>query len=306
MKRNKYFLISIIFLSFFNLSLFSGDIEFKIFLNKETFIERESIWVKCQVRNNGSTPKNVLSVKHPIIRGTVFYLISEDSNSYLQDVSIKYSSAYEVLTILNPGEIMESFANLLEYYSSPGKLHLSGTNIYSLNTGRYKLFARYYTRWHGKDGREDIYTDTLKFEVIPPTGEEKEALKLLEKGKYKELFEKYPESVYAPFALHRYLVYGCGISSLKKQEREKLIKVLMRQLEEYPNTPTIEYIDLQAFLQLHLDMGILKEGRTKLKKISEKNPNSYASKTIKEILESTENKSTYKIEDIIEENKRKN
>ncbi len=297
MKRNKYFLILIIFLFFISFPMFSGDIEFKISLNKETFIERESIWVKCQVRNNGSTPQNVLSVKHPIIRGMVFYLISEDSNSYLQDVSIKYFSAYEVLTILNPGESMESFANILEYYSSPNKSPLSGTNIYSLNPGRYKLFARYYTRWHGKDGREDIYSDTLKFEVIPPTGEEKEALELLEKGKHEELFEKYPESVYAPFSLHRYLVYECAISSLKRQEREEITKILMRQLEKYPNSPTIEYLDLQTLLQLHLDMGILKEGRTKLKNISEKNPDSYLSKSIKDFLKSTERNSIYSVKD---------
>lgn len=291
------------FLFFISLSLFSGDIDFNISLSKKSFIEREPIWVKCQVKNNGSAPRNVLSIRYSIIRGTVFYLFSEDTNAYLQDVSLKYSYGYELLTILNPGESMESFVNILEYYSSPSKSRLSGTNIYSLNPGRYKLCARYNTRWHEKDGREDIYSDTLEFEVMPPSGEEKGALRLLEESNYKEVFERYPGSVYAPLALYRYFIRQCVSSQHKKQRKENVNELLMQQLEKYPDSPTIQYVDLQIFLKSQSDMGMLKEGRSRIKNILEKNPNSYAAKMIKEILESTENKSTYTSEDIIEENK---
>ncbi len=303
MKISNYLIQSIIFLLSFNLPLFSGDIDFNISLNKKSFLEREPIWVKCQVKNNGSTPRNVLSIKHTTIRGMVFYLISEDPNTYLQDVSLKYSYGYELLTILNPGESMESFANILEYYSSPSKSLLSGTNIFSLNPGRYKLYTRYYTRWYEKDGREDIYSDTLEFEVIPPIGEEKEALKLLEESNYKEVFERYPGSVYAPLSLYRYFIRQCVFSQREKQRKENVNELLMQQLERYPDSPTIKYIDLQIFLQSQSGIGMLKEGKSRIKSILEKNPNSYAAKMIKEILESTENKSTYTAEDIIEENR---
>lgn len=290
------------FLFFISLSLFSGDIDFNISLSKKSFLEREPIWVKCQVKNNGNTPQNLLTMRYKI-RGMVFYLVSEELNNYLHDVRIRGSSAYEPLTILNPGDSMGSFANLLEYYSSSNKPRLSGTNIHSLNPGRYRLYARYYTRWNEKDGREDIYSDTLEFEVIPPVGKEKEALKLLEKSEYREVFEKYPESVYAPIALHHYYVEQYVLSCHKRQKIENVNELLMEQLERYPDSPVVKYIDLQNFLRSYSSSKILKEGRARIRSVLDKNPNSYAAKMIKEILESTENKSTYTVEDIIEENK---
>jgi len=287
------------YLFFISVSLFSGDIDFDISLSKKSFLEREPIWVKCYVKNNGSIPENILKIRHAF----VFHPTSEDINNYLSNISIRFSLADEPLTILNPEESMEILVNLLEYYSSLGKSRISGTNIYSLNPGRYKLYARYYTRWDEKDGREDIYSDTLEFEVRPPFGEEKEALKLFEENNYKEVFGKYPESVYAPIALYHYFIHQRVLSRHKKQRKENVNELLMQQLERYPDSPTIQYVDLQIFLQSQSDMGMLKEGRSRIRSILEKKPNSHAAKMIEEILELTENKSTYTTEDIIEENK---
>ena len=99
--------------------MFSGDIDFNISLNKKSFLEREPIWVKCQVRNNGSTPQNVLSVKHPIIRGMVFYLISEDPNSYLQDISINITRYFKFIKKMY--EILSCY-KVLNYHDASDKI----------------------------------------------------------------------------------------------------------------------------------------------------------------------------------------
>jgi len=327
MKTSNYLILSIIFQLLFNLPLLSRGIEFNISLNKKSFLERETIWVKCTVTNNGNSPQKILLFNDVMLERIRFFLIPEDTNNLINPIVIFVSSFSEPLVLVEPADSIVAYANLLQKVESAkslqqkeieflkkrgllnkGDLPPLKPRLHSLvgylKPGRYKLQACYPTRWYEKDGREDIYSDTLEFEIMPSIGEEKEALQLLEKGKYIELFEKYPESIYAHCALHDY-VYKRSLSSLNRQERENLIEVFMKQFKKYPNSPTIKYLDLQAFLQLHLDMGILKEGRTKLKNISEKNPDSYLSKMIKDFLKSTERNSIYSIEDTTKEYKNK-
>lgn len=315
------------YLFFIGLTLFGGDIDFNISLNKESFLEREPIWVRCIVTNKGSSAQKILSFKSGALEGVSFFLIPEDLNNIIQPIRIFISYSTEPLILIGAGDSIIVYENLLrklesvnspqqktiEFFNKRGiigkgvaepvKPRLHPLLIGYLKPGRYKLYACYSTRWDEKDGREDIYSDTLEFEVIPPFGKEKEALKLLEKSNYKEVFEKYPQSVYAPISLYHHYLYQRILSRHKKQIEENVNELLMTLLEKYPDSPAIKYIDLQMFLQSYSDRGKLKEGRSRLKSVLEKDPNSYAAKMIREILKSTENKSTYTTEDIIKDNK---
>jgi len=309
-----------LYLFFVGLALFGGDIEFNISLNKERYLEREPIWVRCIAKNNGNTPKKILSFKAGMLEGINFFFIPDDPNNIIQRIPIYFDSA-EPLIQLAPGESLVVYRNLLRKVESAKGLPKKDMEFLKkrglikqgvlksvrprlsllygyLKPDRYKLYARYRTRWYEKDGREDIYSDTVELEVITPTGEEKEALELFEAEKYKEIFERYPFSVYAPHALYVYEIKNKNKSVLRKKP-ERHIEILLKFFENYPDYPKGQYSHLVSLLEAYSAMGKLEEGKEKLRSISEKYPKSDLSKKIKEILEFTKGMNKFGREEII-------
>lgn len=139
----------------------------------------------------------------------------------------------------------------------PGESRRATLDIHALydveNLGEYTCFIPVWTR-HACLNSQLIKSNTIKFKVVAPTGEEEEALNLLleaqklasvdtnlgyphpgkeELGvlKCQELADKYPNSVYAPMAL----LAAIEIRARWYEHRKRVIPICRRLIEHYPN-----------------------------------------------------------------------
>ncbi len=139
----------------------------------------------------------------------------------------------------------------------PGETHRTTLDVHALydveNLGEYNCFITVDT-YYGALNSQRIKSNTIKFKVIEPTGEEAEALNMLleaqklarvdtnlgypHPGKEglavqmcQELADKYPNSVYAPMGL----LTAVEIRARWYEQRKRVIPMCVRLIERYPD-----------------------------------------------------------------------
>jgi len=179
---------------------------------------------------------------------------------------------------------------------SPGETHQTGGDIGGLygikSVGEYTCYI--YTQPSAVLNFGWTKSNTIKFKVIEPKGDEKKALNMLleaeklkysrneqhggrdlkkaELGflKYQELVNNYPKSVYAPLSLSS--ARGIYRYSENLEERKKVIPISKRLIEEYPNSIYF----MSAFTSLVEAYEVLKDKNSAVNAINElieKHPN---------------------------------
>jgi tetratricopeptide (TPR) repeat protein len=170
--------------------------------------------------------------------------------------------------------------------------------------GEYSCYLR--THLYSVLNPTFLKSNTIKFKVLEPKGEEKEALNLYleaeklswarskvggpnltkkELGflKYLELVDKYPKSVYAPKALRAAIF----VYVYSPQNREKVITICKRLIENYPNS----YYWGSGFSHLIGTYEVLKDKEGAIKTMQElikKHPNTKISERAEYWLEKIE------------------
>jgi hypothetical protein len=248
-------------------------IELQLF--KPQHLLREPIWARCKVTNVGTKP------------GKFYFdnldaLVIKDSKGEVYPCSIAIE---RVPITIKPGESLEKEGDLLGYYGvSENKFRLHRylppekyIVYYELNQAvgseKYKVYAK---------------SQVDSFEVLLPMGDELSAMNLLKESyeffmqrkwqestnKMREIFQKYPKSRYAPFALLR--------TANTLQEFYKLIEDYPTSMEAVRAVPGIAdifkrkkdkagYIDaMNNLMKKSPNSDISKEAEKQLKQVKDK------------------------------------
>jgi tetratricopeptide (TPR) repeat protein len=252
------------------LSQASDKLQIRIWTDKDQFFVQEPIPVHYEIKNiSDSTIRLCFTMIYED-----FIIKDEQGRGYAPHIRGSYGACRDSL---KPGEIHQA------------RLDVSGYGL--KNIGEYTCYI--YTQPSNVLHFPWTKSNTIKFKVIEPTGEEKEALEMfIEAGtvetveeenqgrcpkrgepeflRYEALVEKYPNSVYAPLALREAI--GIYFYSRDLQERRKIIPVCKRLIENYPNSLYFA----SAFMSLVDVYEILKdkEGAIKtMQELIEKHPN---------------------------------
>ena len=237
-KKVKIFLviISVILVGILTplLSEASQKLQIRIWSDKDQFFVQEPISVHYEVKNiSDSTVFLSFGMIHED-----FVIRDEQGRGY----GTRLKGSWVPLDSLRAGQSHQAALNVCEWYGVK-------------NVGEYTCSI--HTQPSAVLHFEWIKSNTIKFKVIEPKGEEKKALSLyLEAGKlrgarsraggpdltklelgfwkYQELVNKYPNSVYAPLALRS--AWGTYRYSQNLEDRKKNIPVYKRLIESYPNS----------------------------------------------------------------------
>jgi hypothetical protein len=188
----------------------------------------------------------------------------------------------------------------------PGQVHRSTLDVHALHdvedVGDYTCYIPVWTR-HACLNSERIKSNTIKFKVVAPTGEDEKALNLLLEAeklagmdsalgyphpgkeelalkKYEEVANTYPNSVYAPMAL----LAAVEVHARWYEHRRQVIPVCRWLVERYPDY----YYWAKGFSRLVEAYELLrdKEGALKtMQELAEKHPGTKIAQKAKESLE---------------------
>lgn len=190
------------------------ELEAELILYKNEYLLREPIWIKVQATNVGKETGKFHFV-------TFDGLVIKDSKGTRYEANITWE--YSPISI-KPNETREREleVSLAGYGLPEDSFHVR----WYLPPERYSVFYRL---------REDVESEVCSFVISTPTGDELKAMNSLKESydlfiqrkweestsKMRGIFQKYPKSKYAPFALLR--------TADSSQELYKLI-------EDYPNS----------------------------------------------------------------------
>jgi len=171
------------------------ELEVQLILYKSEYLLREPIWVKITVTNVGKE------------KGWLYFTAVEDfrikdskNKEYPSNVSTSGSPG-----TIKPGETWEDETNLLFWYGLPEDKY----RVYwYLPPEKYTIYFQL---------SNGIRSASYEFEVLEPKGDELRAMTLLKESydllierkwdkstnKMREIYQKYPNSRYAPFSLLR-------------------------------------------------------------------------------------------------------
>jgi tetratricopeptide (TPR) repeat protein len=261
----------------------SEKLQIKIWVDKDQFFVREPIPVNYEIKN--------------ISDSTVFLsfgMIAEDF--VIKDEQGQDYSTHRRGSFSGGGNSL-----------SPGETHQNGGDIGGLyeikSVGEYTCYI--YTQPSAVFNFGWTKSNTIKFKVIEPQGDEKKALNMLLEAeklawckdkdpkkwdlafkKYQELVDTYPKSVYAPLSLSS--ARGIYRYSKNLEERKKVIPISKRLIEEYPNsiyfmsafTSLVEAYEvlkdkagaievMNELIKKHPNTKILEEAEKRLQRIEE-------------------------------------
>jgi hypothetical protein len=260
-------------------------LKIEVWIDKDELLTHEPIVVHYAVTNVGDSTAYLNF--HMIEED--FVVEDENGNRYRSHIRGTYGGGQ----LFIPGE------------TYTGNLDIGGR--YGVNaTGEYTCYVHSYPFFCSD--AEFLNSNTIKFKVVRPTGEEERALNLFleaeklewarsETGgpdsskeaiafvKYQELVDRYPRSVYAPKALNG--AVGVYFYSQNLEQRRRVIPVCIRLIEEYPNS---YYFHLAFTELLHTyEMVKDKEEATKiLRDLIKKHPNTRISEEAERRLKKVE------------------
>lgn len=233
--------------------------QLEIGLSKETYLLNEPIWLDVTLTNVSGDTMRIVPLDPPCQGGVGIELRDSLGNE------MPYTGPSILLAprkgfILDPGEQYYDCFDLLDLYpSSKIKGLIEAYFLRFISLGKYKVRARY----------RSTSSQEIEFEVIEPSGDEKETYQLLHKAftflldrksdlqrqKLQELIDRFPNSVYVEKA-HRELFQrselvqkfpnsGYNKINLKvltrelahKQKREFLEKVI----QDHPESRSAKY-----------------------------------------------------------------
>lgn len=213
--------------------------EFKIELSKENYLLEENIWLDVTITN--ITTDTLVSARRITSRGLGFTFIVADSLGNNVDYTGSYSTASysPKVYLVAPGE---------ELYRCYNLGHLFSTLPYT--TGSYTIQSFIDLPFENECYFDDLTSNALSFNIVEPIGIEKEAYKLkLEACDrfiyctspeavqiYQQLFEKFPNSVYAEEAF-RAIKREYIIERFNQRNKEfDYVETANKILFQYPNS----------------------------------------------------------------------
>jgi hypothetical protein len=191
-------------------------------LSKTIFFAREPIWILISYTNVSPEPQKNYAASH-------HRLVLQDSSGTRYKTSI-HPEYWGSLT-LAPNETSWYEFDILQYYGIRERKF----------RGRRYLPAGHYTVY---DAQGKYKSNILEFDVIDPEGIELKAMRLLKQGynlriekkgqeavqKFREIVERYPESVYAPTAIYAEIsTYQISLEDADKAQERRY-----ELIEKYP------------------------------------------------------------------------
>lgn len=213
------------FLNTVNLSLaqepekLEFNTDYKIWVDKESYLIREPIWLSIYITNHGEIGPSITS---NII--SYFFVTDELGNKYR--CNRRYIIDYDKVKHMSSGQIFTYRFDLEERYA-----YYDGVKRHSFNEGI--LTVQGFIR---QSGYEDVLSNKLYIEIKKPKGHEKKVYDLLMKNydivhtkfnyslgskNYMSIVNNFPESVYAPLALNKSIQIGYGTLDKRKLLIEK-------------------------------------------------------------------------------------
>jgi hypothetical protein len=175
------------------------QLQLKIGLSKSTFLVAEPVWLDVTLANVSSDTARIYGFGPPYESGG-FGIELKDA----QGKTLPYTGpTYDVFPgkgwVIQAQEQHYGCFNLLEFFNTKRSLYSFFWQV--IPPGSYKVRASY----------QNINSQQMEFEVVEPTGDEKEAYQLLEKAKtlmaqkefdserqkLQELINRFPKSAYA-------------------------------------------------------------------------------------------------------------
>lgn len=234
---NKYIIFIILFITTLSVIADDQQWEFKIELSKQNYLLNENIWLDVTITN--ITPDTLKSACIINSRGCGFKYIVKDSLGNNIDYTGPYTGARynPEAYLIEPGEQIYRCFNLRYLYYSIRE-----------NSGRYTIRGIIDLPFENECYFDNPTSNELSFNIVEPSGEEKEASELITKARelsssrdsseqyYQELLDNYPNSVYAEesfrHVLRKETVYNYDI----KDEQFDYIKYANMSLFRYPNS----------------------------------------------------------------------
>jgi hypothetical protein len=260
-----------------------------IIIDKATFLEGEPIWVTSSAVNAGTKP-----LKWWYLEENRFDLKNSNGKSYEYKCGkSRHGTTDSWPLTLRPGEEADHWTgHILSCY---GNYNFSPH--YILSPDQYTIQAISYSYDPEIQKREEIRSDVVRFEVIEPKGEEKEAFELLKKGYqfewkdlqkslgyFRMLIQKYPKSTYSPSAMH-YMIVNTSV----RIGQEEALELIREMIDRYPNSRhTIR--NLRTISIYYTNRGIYDEEliKNELREIGEKHKGTKVEESVKEMLDEFE------------------
>jgi hypothetical protein len=252
-------------------------IEINIYSNKDTYLLGEDILVWWEIVNRG---KEVDYIK---LKGSALKLLNDCKIWDINGNKVEHMRISDVKGVIidrdnkikdnksasgreiEPGDTIFGVSksnlfrdmNLIGFF---GSLHFGGIATSYIESGEY-FYCMFY--WTGKDASNKVWSDTLHFFIIEPTGVEKEAFNLYKEfRKYKlndgnalvqyalNFLEKYPESIYVSSLFRNLSIYLSVISGMKGYE----------DIKENMYISTVKFVN---YLKKNIDKFIIEERKWK-------------------------------------------
>ncbi len=280
-KKSVYFA----FVFFFIYSVFtqpqlkSFDTKIKIKTEKKVYLTLEPIWISISVKNKDKTgPKMPRSSLHHYL----YILNSKDKR-----IESLMTTFYGEISPMSSGELIEDVRDILPAFGSEGEI-----------LGRYLAPDIYRIKFLWRQGGyEPLFSNEIQVTVKEPTGEERNAVEVLEKGIEKrmeknieeadkdfyELVNVYPNSVYATRSLRYIMLNHAYREGIEHDEKRMLAAKML--LEKYPDN---EYIT-ECFHQIKYYYNKINDSeglRNYLSKLAEITPDKELKEKIIEELKS--------------------
>ena len=243
------------------------SLKLEISLSKRVYLEAEPIWLDLTLTNISQDTARTWGLCLPCLQ-EFKVMVKDEKGDTLEYTGLHYEIIRGPGWLMEPGENYYNCLDLSEHYGhSPEPLFpmVIFTFTKSIKPGKYTATAKYRIRSH------TIRSNEVKFEVKPPTGEEKAAYLLLQEAylfyieikldsmsqKLHEIISSYPKSGYAEKAckhlvLNEMLIQkfpdsGFALSALrttanKKSEQEKK-EFLQKIMKEHPATRSAKFAE---------------------------------------------------------------
>ncbi len=242
---NKTFLLILLFVTFLSSNVYANENKWnlEIELDKQNYIFHEPIWLDITLTNITTDTLRTDGLVQPNHRQFFIEIIDE------AEKLVEYTGGqYSIMASL-PGELLIDAGeqdygtfDLLRMFSSYNKGSGYRIPIYwftFIPEGTYTVRVLF----------EDDISNKLNFNIVKPSGDEKEALELIEKASkiwkddtdhtsqiYKEIVERFPNSVFAEMCFYLSRVYSQERKDGLKQGSYDRRIFKREMIENYPNS----------------------------------------------------------------------
>jgi hypothetical protein len=231
----------VVALVFRSSQLFSSDIACSISVDKKLFLKCENVWLTVTVTN---TTSKSLHINAPLPSSSCLKLVIKNlQGKEFRRFERSPFSSWNHREKLLPGKsvqetfpLLPTFGTASEGESRPFYFLYVATSYFPPEN--YAVTAEY------ESGVGKVVSNTVNFEVVEPTGSEKDALASFVAAVQRQyendaegsatllktFAERYPQSAYAPMALYEVA------RALQFRDKKKAIDAANYLMEKYPNT----------------------------------------------------------------------